>query len=194
MAKKSDKKGIASKKVAKKAVQTSSGNKHGLSASKDGLVSKDFLKSVDSKKGKGGKNPIKLFSAGDLFNHKDLIGNIFLADAFERVSKNRYGKVFLAQNKVQQKVTHQIIKDQDLMGLMRSDVAMFAFDGIELDSGTVVEFMAAKMLDVPSVVYRSDFRGGSGEEAIDEESNRWNLMVSFYPRTKVIYFNAMLEY
>ena len=54
------------------------------------------------------------------------------------------------------------------MGLMRSDVAMFAFDGIELDSGTVVEFMAAKMLDIPSVVYRSDFRGGSGEEAIDE--------------------------
>ena len=80
------------------------------------------------------------------------------------------------------------------MGLMRSDVAMFAFDGIELDSGTVVEFMAAKMLDVPAVVYRSDFRGGSGEEAIDEESNRWNLMVSFYPRTKVIYFNAMVEY
>ena len=80
------------------------------------------------------------------------------------------------------------------MGLVESDVALFAFDGVELDSGTVVEFMAAKMLDKPAVVYRTDFRGGSGEEAIHEHSNKWNLMVSFYPRTKIVYLNAMCEY
>ena len=123
-----------------------------------------------------------------------MIGNIFLAESLEKLSGGKYEKFFLAQNKVQQNVTHKIIKDQDLLGLVNSDVALFAFDGVELDSGTVVEFMAAKMLDKPSVVYRTDFRGGSGEEAIDEHSNKWNLMVSFYPRTKIVYLNAMCEY
>ena len=82
------------------------------------------------------------------------------------------------------------------MGLMESEVAVFAFDGVELDSGTVVEFMFAKFLDIPSVVYRTDFRGGSGEEATEkgDSINRWNLMVSYYPRTKIIYMNGMVEY
>ena len=80
------------------------------------------------------------------------------------------------------------------MGLINSDVALFSFDGVELDSGTVVEFMIAKMLDIPSVVYRTDFRGGSGEEAIDQHEYKWNLMVSFYPRTKVIQMNGMVVY
>ena len=82
------------------------------------------------------------------------------------------------------------------MGLLESEVAIFAFDGVELDSGTVVEFMFAKFLDIPCVVYRTDFRGGSGEEATEggDSVNRWNLMVSYYPRTKIIYMNGMVEY
>ena len=82
------------------------------------------------------------------------------------------------------------------MGLLESEVAIFAFDGTELDAGTVVEFMFAKLLDIPSVVYRTDFRGGSGEEATEggDNVNRWNLMVSYYPRTKIIYMNGMVEY
>lgn len=112
--------------------------------------------------------------------------------------------MFLAQNKVQQKTTHKSIKDQDLLGVAKSDVGLFAFDGIELDAGTVTEFLAAKFLDIPAVIYRSDFRGGSGEEASHqhkwrdyiegETGNKWNLMVSFYPRTKIVYFNGMVEY
>lgn len=142
--------------------------------------------------------PIKVFFAGDLFNHKDLVGNIYLADAIREMSGGKY-EFFLAQNKVQQKVHHKQIKDQDLKGLIESDIALFSFDGTELDSGTVVEFMAAKFLDKPSVVYRTDFRGGSGEEeSLDgqniRQGNKWNLMASFYPRTKVIYLNAMVEY
>ena len=144
--------------------------------------------------------PLKVFFAGDLFSHKDLIGNIYLADAIKKISNNKY-ELFLAQNKIQQKVHHKVIKDQDLKALVESDIAIFAFDGVELDSGTVVEFMSAKFLDKPSVVYRTDFRGGSGEEVsikIDEENveqnNKWNLMASFYPRTKVLYLNGMVEY
>jgi nucleoside 2-deoxyribosyltransferase len=144
------------------------------------------------------KKTTKVFFAGDLFNHKDLIGNIYLADAIKNISNGKY-ELFLAQNKVQQKVHHKEIKDQDLKGLIESDIALFCFDGTELDSGTVVEFMSAKFLDKPSVVYRTDFRGGSGEEeSLDDQNirqgNKWNLMVSFYPRTKVLYLNAMVEY
>ena len=82
------------------------------------------------------------------------------------------------------------------MGCIESEVAVFAFDGTELDSGTVVEFMFAKFLDIPAVVYRTDFRGGSGEEATEagDSVNRWNLMVSYYPRTKIVYLNGMVEY
>lgn len=133
-------------------------------------------------------------------NSKDLIGNLFLAEACKNVSGGKY-EFFLAQNKQQIQVSPKHIKDQDLMGLFESKVAIFAFDGVELDSGTVVEFMQAKALDIPSVVYRTDFRGGSGEQSTDmredkedEEDNKWNLMVSNYPRTKVIYMNAMAHY
>ena len=139
------------------------------------------------------KKPLSVYFAGSLFSQKDLIGNLYLSEAISKISEHRY-KCFMVQNKVQQKVTHKIIKDQDLLALIDSDVALFAFDGTELDSGTVVEFIAAKFLDKPAVIYRTDFRGGSGEEAIDEHSNKWNLMVSFYPRTKIVYLNAMVEY
>ena len=81
-----------------------------------------------------------------------------------------------------------------MMALMNSEVAIFAFDGVELDSGTLVEFMLAKQLDIPAVVYRTDFRGGSGEQSNDAGNNKWNLMVQFYPRTKIIYIHAMIEY
>lgn len=85
---------------------------------------------------------------------------------------------------------------------MESDVCVFAFDGTDLDSGSVVEFMATKFLDIPAVIYRTDFRGGSGEEPLvgtknsagDEHCYKWNLMCSFYPRTKVLYLNSMVEY
>ena len=83
--------------------------------------------------------------------------------------------------------------------MMNADIGIFAFDGTELDSGSVVEFMGAKFLDKPCVVYRTDFRGGSGEESstmrdVTNERNKWNLMVSFYPRTKTLYWNGMIEY
>ena len=140
---------------------------------------------------------MKAVFCGDIFNTKDLIGNIFFKQAIQRVSNGRYKIEFMAQNNVDQNSTHHSIKDNDLMGVAKADVGIFAFDGIDLDSGTVVEFIAAKMLDIPSVVYRSDFRGGSGEETScegGEPTNKWNLMVSNYPRTNIVYFNGMVEY
>lgn len=189
-------------KVSKKTVKSR--------ASPSKSKSKAITKKKPSKQSKGGSAAPKASPAkkgamknvgffGDLFNTKDLIGNIFLEEAITRVSKGRYGNMFLAQNKVVQSASHKGIKDQDLLGVANCDVGIFAFDGIELDSGTVTEFISAKMLDVPAVIYRSDFRGGSGEEASHEmkegeTANKWNLMVSYYPRTKIVYFNGMEEY
>jgi nucleoside 2-deoxyribosyltransferase len=135
---------------------------------------------------------LKVYFAGDIFTQKDLIGNLQLSQAIEKLSNNRY-KCFMAQNRLQQTVLHKIIKKQDLQGVFSSDIALFAFDGSDIDSGTVVEFMAAKFLDKPAVIYRTDFRGGSGQKTV-EDNNKWNLMISFYPRTKVIYINSMIEY
>jgi len=69
-------------------------------------------------------------------------------------------------------------------------MALFNFDGTELDSGTVVEFMLAKFLDLPSVILRTDFREGGDQK----DGDNWNLMCSFYPRTQAVKVNAMFWY
>jgi hypothetical protein len=74
---------------------------------------------------------------------------------------------------------------------MTSDMAIFNFDGANLDSGTVVEFIYAKMLDVPCVILRTDFRS-AGEGNQDQDP--WNLMASHWPRTKVVKLHGMAEY
>jgi hypothetical protein len=68
---------------------------------------------------------------------------------------------------------------------------LFNFDGTELDSGTVAEFMAARFIDLPCVVLRSDFRK-AGDQNIDGEA--WNLMLSGYPGTVTLSFDSMNEY
>ena len=156
--------------------------------------SKDRIGSNDSEgvcRSAGGR--IRAFFGGELFSSKHLIGNLCLAEALEKVSNGKY-KFYLAQNECDQEVTHKAIKDKNSIALSESEVAIFAFEGVEIDSGTVVEFLQAKTLDVPSVVYRTDFRGGSGEAGIDEKRNAWNLMVSFYPRTKIVYMYSILDY
>ena len=77
------------------------------------------------------------------------------------------------------------IRNQDLKQVMACDLALFNFDGTDLDSGTVVEFMMAKVLDIPSVLLRSDFRASGDQE---REGDDWNLMCSFYPRSKKVQF------
>ena len=60
--------------------------------------------------------------------------------------------------------------------MIECDLALFNFDGTELDSGTVVEFILAKFLDVPSVIMRSDLRSSTEKElgADDrQETGRW---------------------
>lgn len=135
---------------------------------------------------------LTIYFAGGLFDHKALVGNQILATYIETMSKNRY-KCVLPQNV--ELPTHRAagIRNADLRLVMACDLAIFNFDGTELDSGTVVEKMFAKFLDIPCVTVRSDFRNG-GDGLGDKEADPWNLMCSFYPRTRKIKFNSMAVY
>lgn len=132
----------------------------------------------------------KVYFAGPLFNHKDLIGNALLASHIDQHSEGRY-QCILPQDLEQTTGKSVDIRNQDLKQVIECDLAIFNFDGTELDSGTVVEFMLAKFLDIPSVIIRSDFRTGGDQ---DKDGDDWNLMCSFYPRTHKVQFNAMAFY
>ena len=129
-----------------------------------------------------------IYFAGELFSLKHLLGNAALADAIGRKSEGQFECV-LPQALEQRETTAQAIRNQDILALASCDLGLFNFDGDEVDSGTVVEFMIAKFLDIPAVVLRTDFRGGG-----DQSEHPWNLMLSFYPRTEVLLFDAMAEY
>ncbi|MDJ0831574.1 MAG: nucleoside 2-deoxyribosyltransferase [Desulfobacterales bacterium] len=129
----------------------------------------------------------QVYFGGDLFNHKDLIGNALLATHIEKVAQGRY-QCYLPQSLEQAGATALDIRNNDLKKIVECDVGLFNFDGTELDAGTVVEFLYAKLLDLPCVIIRSDFRS-SGEK--DVGGDDWNLMCSFYPRTEVVQFSAI---
>ena len=134
-------------------------------------------------------NTYRVYFGGDLFDHKDLMGNALLASYIEKTSEGRY-TCFLPQTLDQAGATALDIRNKDLIKIVECDLALFNFDGAEIDAGTVIEYAYAKFLDVPAVILRSDFRS-SGEK--DVGGDDWNLMCSFYPRTRVVQFSA-IEY
>ncbi len=133
---------------------------------------------------------LSIYFAGSLFNHKDLAGNALLAAAIDRIGNGRF-RCVLPQNFEAAAGRAVDIRNEDLRQLIGCDLALFHFDGPELDSGTVVEFMIAKFLDIPAVIIRTDFRHAGDQEG---DGDPWNLMCSFYPRTRVVRLNAMEEY
>ena len=136
---------------------------------------------------------LNIYWAGDLFDSKDLGGNLLLAAAVEKCSNGRY-RVMLPQDgecEVKER-TSQTIRNADFELLFSCDVIVANFDGHDLDSGTVVEFCYAKMLDMPAVLLRTDFRFSGDGTLPDGEP--WNLMCSHYPRTKVLHINGMMRY
>lgn len=123
--------------------------------------------------------PLSIYFAGSLFTNKDLIGNMYLVDSIHRLSNYRY-RCILPQNLQQMSTDPAEIKNNDLIQVRDTDGILVSFDGTELDSGTVVEFMGAKFLNKPAVVYRTDFRNGGDTPGGDP----WNLMLYNYPRTQ----------
>lgn len=131
--------------------------------------------------------PLQVYLAGELFSAKHLLGNAVLGQAIFDASEGRY-VCLVPQDLEQRETTAHSIRDQDIRALMRCDVGIFHYDGPELDSGTVVEFLFAKMADIPSVLLRTDFRHG-GDQI--KGGDPWNLMTSFFPRTRNVCLNAM---
>ena len=129
-----------------------------------------------------------VYFASELFSAKHLIGNAYLAEAIYERSHGRY-LCILPQNLEQRGNTAHSIRDQDIQTLLNCDLGLFNYDGTELDSGTVVEFMFAKFADIPSVLLRSDFR-----QAGDQRGDPWNLMTSFYPRTVNVIVDSLGSY
>ena len=112
-----------------------------------------------------------------------------LAEAIERESSGRY--VCVLPQHLEQSTSRSIdIRNNDLSKIVSADLILVNFDGTELDSGTVIEFLFAKALDIPAVILRSDFRSAGDQE----RGAPWNLMCSGYPRTGKLTLNAMAWY
>jgi nucleoside 2-deoxyribosyltransferase len=129
-----------------------------------------------------------VYFAGELFSSKHLVGNAALADSIAKVSKLNFTCV-LPQTLEGPGMSAQDIRDKDVVTLIGCYLALFNFDGPELDSGTVAEFMFAKFADIPALLLRTDFR-----RAGDQGEDPWNLMMSFYPRTRTLCLNSLEIY
>ncbi|EME43122.1 hypothetical protein DOTSEDRAFT_63404 [Dothistroma septosporum NZE10] len=125
--------------------------------------------------------------SGPLFTIGDLHTNVLLSRAVARLSGGKFQPLL-------SKILNSNIRDKDLRALLDCDLALFTYDGAELDSGTVVEFMIAKMADMPCVILRGDFRHGGDQASKDSVGQPWNLMSSFWPRTHAVVVDAMLDY
>lgn len=133
---------------------------------------------------------LNIYFAGDLFTHKDLIGNAMLAEAISDISDQRYCSV-LPQNFPARDKSARRIRDEKLLNLLQCDLALFNFDGGVIEAGAVVEFMTAKFADIPTVILRTDSRG---LDETPEDIHPWTLMAHFFPRTEVESLNAAAIY
>lgn len=129
----------------------------------------------------------RVYFAGELFSMKHLVGNALLAEAIYERSHGKY-LCQLPQDFEHQGVTARAIRDHDIRRLIASDLALFNFDGTEIDAGTLVEFMIAKAADIPAVLLRTDVRR-SGTRA-----DPWNLMLMHYPRTITLMIDGLKGY
>ncbi len=130
---------------------------------------------------------LTVYFASELYGLNHLIGNAYLAEAIYEKSHGRY-LCELPQDFEPRGTRPRAIRDQDIRTLVSCDLALFNFDGPEIESGTAIEFMYAKFADIPSVILRSDLRAGG------DSSDPWSLMAGFYPRTVSIVVDCLQSY
>lgn len=138
---------------------------------------------------KKAKTSYTVYFGSELFTVKHLIGNSYLAEAIYEKSHGKFHCVLPQDFELRDRPA-RVIRDQDIRAVLDCDLALFSFDGTELDSGTVVEFMLAKFADIPTVIVRSDIRN-SGDQS---RGDPWNLMVSHWPRTVVVRMDSLPGY
>ena len=130
-----------------------------------------------------------IYSAGGLFTQDELATNILIKEAVWRLSNGKF-RLFLPQSRELQELdrpdVEAYIRNTDLLEVVKADIILARFDGLELDSGTVVEFVMAKSLGKPTVILRCDFRRSSCTGL----SEPYNLMVMNWPRTVEVQLNS----
>lgn len=136
---------------------------------------------------------LTIYTAGGMFTYRELAMNLYLKEAIWRQSFGKF-QLVLPQSEQPEEFEHVDvsirIRNTDLWHVMRTDLLLAQFDGLELDAGTVAEFMMAKFLGKPTVILRSDSRRMSND-SFDEP---YNLMVKNYPRTKVVHIDSLFDY
>ena len=64
-----------------------------------------------------------IYFAGDLFNHKDLIGNLLLSEAIKKNSSNRY--VCIVPQHLEQSTSRSVeIRNNDLLEIIKADLIL----------------------------------------------------------------------
>ncbi len=135
--------------------------------------------------------PYSVYAAGGLFTQHELATNVLIKEAVWRLSDGQF-QLVLPQSREMRALNRPDVeahlRNVDLMEVVKADIVMARFDGLELDSGTVVEFTVAKSLGKPTVVLRCDFRRLYGEGL----SEPYNLMVKSWPRTVEVHIDSYL--
>lgn len=134
---------------------------------------------ASSKEGDG--TLFTVYVAGRLFKDTEPIGNTILPRLIQRIANGTY-LCNLPQGTVNRQTAARNI---DLLGVIGSDMAVFIFDGSDVDSSMIAEMMFAKMLDIPAVILRFDSKSG-GEQ--------FSLIWCSYPRKKVVTVNGLAWY
>ncbi len=136
-------------------------------------------------------NPYTVYSAGRLFTQDELATNIMIKEAVWRLSNGKF-ELFLPQSRELQELdrpdVEAYLRNVDLLAIMKADIVLARFDGLELDSGTVVEFAMAKSLGKPTVILRCDFRRLYGT-GWDEP---YSLMAKNWPRTVEVHLDSFV--
>jgi len=125
----------------------------------------------------------------ECFTQHELGTNILIKEAVWRLSNGK-SQLILPQSVEVKKFEAAYLRNVNLLDVMRADIMMTRFDGPELDSGTVVEFVMAKSLGKPTVILRCDYRHLSGT-GIDEP---YNLMARNWPRTVEVHIDSIVSY
>lgn len=137
--------------------------------------------------------PYRVYSAGGLFTQHELTTNVLIKQAVWEGSKGKFELVLPQSKELRDSERPDIaayIRNTDLLQVVKCDLMLARFDGVELDTGTVVEYMLAKFLGKPTVILRCDSRR-LGSEHMDEP---YNLMIKNWPRTVEVHSDSLIHY
>jgi nucleoside 2-deoxyribosyltransferase len=86
----------------------------------------------------------QVYAAGGLFTQHELTTNVLIKEAVWQLSNGKY-ELILPQSKELRDLDRPdiaaFIRNADLLQVTEADAVLARFDGVELDAGTLVEYM-----------------------------------------------------